>query len=232
MKGWNTTRFEETRKADKLAADTLAKHREWEEKEAAREKLVRLEFKRQIKVYQKVRAREQAAIEEAEQRATALAAELLADQAELNEERVEFRQGVADARQREAELVARQLLAEHAARERRLADLRATVQVTAQRDAERTFGHTQASRAAAAAGADLRDHRYLEQLEGNTRSFVNHGFSAAQIGADKRVKVEAALRAAGLAGSDYARQALQRVQPPTAPRADMASTVFRSDPPA
>jgi hypothetical protein len=228
---WKNARFEERRNADKAAVVTLAKQREWEEKEAAREKVERREFKRQIKAYQKERAQEQVAMEAAERRAAVLADELATERAELNEERVEFRKGVAEARQQEITTMQLEMLAEETARDQRLADLRATVQVTAQRDAERTFGHTHASRTAAAAAADIREHRYREQLEGNHRSFVNHGFNATQIASDQRVKVAAALRAAGLAGSDYARKAMQQVQPPTAPRADMASSVLRFDPP-
>lgn len=224
---WNNIRFEESRKAAAQAADTAERQREWEAREAAREQKVRTVHKKKIKSFRAERVREREEIEAEAERVAALAAELAEEQYEVNVVRTEFRKGLEREKQIELQNQVQKRLEEEEARELRLEELRATVAITAERDVTRTYGETESSKAAAAAGAQLREWREYEELTSNHRSFVNHGFSATQIGGDKRLKVEAAIRAAGLAGSDYARTALQKVQPPTAPRADMQSTVFK-----
>jgi len=49
-----------------------------------------------------------------------------------------------------------------------------------------------------------------------------------QIGQDMRLKAELALRKAGLHKSDYARQILSAMQPPTQPRRDADSSAFQA----
>lgn len=60
-------------------------------------------------------------------------------------------------RQIELQKQAQKQVEEEEARERRLEELRATVAITAERDVARTYGETESSKAAAAAGAQVRD---------------------------------------------------------------------------
>lgn len=60
--------------------------------------------------------------------------------------------------------------------------------------------------------------------------FPLHSYSAQQVTSDPRVRLEEALRHAGLHRSEYARQVLASVQPPTAPRPDQKSSLFQGPP--
>ena len=137
---WNNVRFEESRKAAAQAADTAERQREWEAKEAAREKKVRTVHKKRIKSFRAEQERERDAIEAEAQRVAALAAELAGEQYEVNVVRTEFRKGLEREKQLEVQRYARKQLEEEQARELRLEKLRATVAITAERDVTRTYG--------------------------------------------------------------------------------------------
>lgn len=87
---WNNKRFEESRKAAAAAADSAERQREWEEKEAAREKKVRTIHKKRIKVFRDERQREREAVEAEAARAEELAASLAEEQNEVNVVRTEY----------------------------------------------------------------------------------------------------------------------------------------------
>lgn len=54
-----------------------------------------------------------------------------------------------------------------------------------------------------------------------------HGYVSDKITSDPRVRLECALREAGLHTTRYARAVLSRVPPPRPPRPDQASTLFK-----
>lgn len=56
--------------------------------------------------------------------------------------------------------------------------------------------------------------------------FTMHGFSANKVTSDPRVRLEEALRKAGLHESEYARRVMKSVKPPTVPRPDQHSSLF------
>ena len=48
-----------------------------------------------------------------------------------------------------------------------------------------------------------------------------------KVAQDKRLKIEAALRRANLHMTEYGRNIISKIDPPTKPRKDMESTVFK-----
>lgn len=59
--------------------------------------------------------------------------------------------------------------------------------------------------------------------------FNVHGFPDDKVTSDPRLRVEAALREAGLHTSKYAREVLASIHPPTAPRPDQHSNITFRD---
>lgn len=57
--------------------------------------------------------------------------------------------------------------------------------------------------------------------------FTLYSYTASKVTSDPRVRLEAALRKAGLHESEYARRVMQRVKPPTIPRPDQQSSLFQ-----
>jgi len=53
--------------------------------------------------------------------------------------------------------------------------------------------------------------------------------SFCQVAGDKRLRVEKALREAGIHDTDYARWIMAKVKPPQEPRKDQHSTLFKYD---
>lgn len=97
----------------------------------------------------------------------------------------------------------------------------------AQPSVDRLTSHTKAS--SEAAKAALSEREVLAEGQGRIKRFSVHGYTEEQIGKDPRLRVEAALRQAGLQDTDYARRVLSQVPPPQPPRPEMRSSVFRSD---
>lgn len=56
--------------------------------------------------------------------------------------------------------------------------------------------------------------------------FPLHGYTAIQVASDPRVRLEAALRKAGLLKHEYARHMLAKALPPSKHRPDQHSTLF------
>ena len=85
---------------------------------------------------------------------------------------------------------------------------------------ERVFKPTEAFQSRAGA-------IYDEELELQQPLFNMYGFTETQVRNDARLKVEFALRDAGLHNTDYARRIMAKVKPPNQPRKDQQSTVFK-----
>ncbi|XP_074623226.1 coiled-coil domain-containing protein 148-like [Acropora palmata] len=96
------------------------------------------------------------------------------------------------------------------------------VQVHIEDDPERIFKTTEASQARVAS-------IYEEELELQHPLFDIHGYDEKKITSDRRLRVEKALRDAGMHNSDYARRIMASIQPPQQPRKDQHSTLFKSD---
>lgn len=84
-------------------------------------------------------------------------------------------------------------------------------------DPDRVRQHTQATRAR------------LETSQATPISFLPlHSYTAQQVTSDPRLKLETALRDAGLLQNEYAKFMLSRAPPPSNPRPEQQSSIFKS----
>ncbi|XP_051666126.1 coiled-coil domain-containing protein 148 isoform X1 [Manacus candei] len=144
---------------------------------------------------------------------------LMAEQAAKDRERVQFRRGLLEKRLLERKEQVLLQAREEEEREKRLEMLRQQVAVVAKSDPARAVADTVASRARMGIGAN-------QEFELQQPLFRLHTYSEEQVISDPRLRVELALREAGLHKTLYAREILPKIPPPKLPRRDMESTAF------
>ncbi|NWV96523.1 CC148 protein, partial [Machaerirhynchus nigripectus] len=144
---------------------------------------------------------------------------LMAEQAAKDKERVQFRRALLEkrflARKELALLQARQ----EQEKEKRLEALRQQVAIVAKSDPARAVADTAAWKARMGIGTS-------DEFELQQPLFRLHTYSEEQVISDPRLRVELALREAGLHRTLYAREVLSKLPPPKLPRRDMESTAF------
>lgn len=217
---------EEKLEALKLQAVIAAKQQEEEEQELRaaeeRERKRRDHQHKQIQDFREQKEREKEISAEAERQRLAELQEKMAKQAVLDHERVKYREEQLrlhnEAKQKAKELA----LEQEQEKERRLDKLRQQVQVHVEDDPERIFKTTEATQARMAS-------MYEEELELQHPLFPVHGYDEKKMAGDRRLKVERALRDAGIHNSDYARRVMASIKPPQEPRKDQHSTLFKYD---
>ncbi|XP_064926189.1 coiled-coil domain-containing protein 148 isoform X4 [Columba livia] len=144
----------------------------------------------------------------------------MAEQAVRDRERVGYRRALLEKRLlQKRELALRRARAEEESARGRQAH-RQQVAVVAKLDPARAVADTVASRARMGIGAE-------EEFCLQKPLFKLHTYSEQQIVSDPRLRVELALREAGLHGAPYAREILPKIPPPKLPRRDMESTAFK-----
>ncbi|XP_052004706.1 coiled-coil domain-containing protein 148-like isoform X2 [Xyrauchen texanus] len=141
------------------------------------------------------------------------------EQMKRDKEKVKFREELLQQKIQQREAKEKQKKKEEDEREERLQALRNQVCKVAEADPERMMGETAAWRVRQHSDEVFPLQRPLYQL--NT-------YTDTQIASDPRLRVEQALRSAGLHNTVYARHVLSEIQPLKPPRRDMESTVFRS----
>ncbi|NXB74705.1 CC148 protein, partial [Donacobius atricapilla] len=142
---------------------------------------------------------------------------LMAEQAAKDRERVRFRWALLERRRQEKKALA---LRQERQKETHLAALRQQVAVVAKLDPARAVADTVASKARMGVGAQ-------EEFELQQPLFRLHTYSEEQVMSDPRLRVELALREAGLHKTLYAREVLSKLPPLKLPRRDMESTAFK-----
>ncbi|XP_066494125.1 coiled-coil domain-containing protein 148 [Tiliqua scincoides] len=145
---------------------------------------------------------------------------LMTEQVLKDKERIQFRQMLLEKRLMEKQQAILKEAYEEDERKRRLDALRQQVAIVAEFDPARMMADTVASKARMGIGTE--DEFVLQRP-----LFELHTFSDEQIISDARVRVELALREAGLLKSLYAQEILPKIPPPRLPRRDMDSTVFK-----
>ncbi|NXP34503.1 CC148 protein, partial [Leiothrix lutea] len=145
---------------------------------------------------------------------------LMAEQAAKDRERVRLRRAALEQRRQQRK--ERALLRERRERQRekRLETLRQQVGIVAKLDPARAVADTVASKARMGIGAQ-------EEFELQQPLFRLHTYTEEQVISDPRLRVELALREAGLHKTLYAREVLSKLPPPKLPRRDMESTAFK-----
>ncbi|XP_062974691.1 coiled-coil domain-containing protein 148 isoform X2 [Elgaria multicarinata webbii] len=204
------------------AIATRRKEKEEENEKFRREKemLQRAEDKEKVKKYW---ADKQCKWQELEARDLLRLAgfkKLMAEQVIKDKERVQFRQKLLEKRLMEKREAILKEAHEEEERKRRLDALRQQVAIVAEFDPARMMADTVASKARMGIGTE-EEFVLLKPL------FELYTFSTEQIISDTRVRVELALREAGLHRTLYAQELLPKIPPPKLPRRDMDSTIFK-----
>ncbi|XP_013800617.2 coiled-coil domain-containing protein 148 isoform X4 [Apteryx mantelli] len=145
---------------------------------------------------------------------------LLAEQAIKDRERVKFRQALLEKRLLEKKELALQEAHEAEEKEKCLEALRQQVAVVAKLDPARAVFDTVASKARMGIGTE-------EEFVLQKPLFKLHTYNEQQIISDPRLRVELALREAGLHKTLYAKEILPKIPPLKLPRKDMESTAFK-----
>ncbi|XP_074948794.1 coiled-coil domain-containing protein 148 isoform X4 [Phalacrocorax aristotelis] len=145
---------------------------------------------------------------------------LMAEQAVKDRERVKFRQALLEKRWLEKKELALQEAREEEEKEKRLEALRQQVAVVAKFDPARVVADTVASKARMGMGTK-------EEFDLQKPLFKLHTYSEQQIISDPRLRVELALREAGLHKTPYVKEILPKIPPLKLPRRDMESTAFK-----
>ncbi|NWQ89500.1 CC148 protein, partial [Burhinus bistriatus] len=145
---------------------------------------------------------------------------LMAEQALKDRERVKFRQALLEKRLLEKKELALREAREEEEKEKCLEALRQQVAVVAKLDPARVVADTVASKARMGIGTN-------EEFDLQKPLFKLHTYSEQQIISDPRLRVELALREAGLHKTLYAKEILPKIPPLKLPRRDMESTAFK-----
>ncbi|XP_063728794.1 coiled-coil domain-containing protein 148-like [Symsagittifera roscoffensis] len=224
VNAWKEAKAEEARLEDELAALQAQRERLKTDEKLKREKSTRMQQKHEI---QHFRNAKKLMSEEAERMKMMKLREIqeqLANQAALDQERIEYRK---KEREKKLERMAAQNKRREEEKERverKLEELRSQVRVEAQRDPERTVQPTVASDARFAhLNGGAHSETAYEPL--NAQLFSVNTFNNKQLKKDNRVQVENALRQAGLLHTDYARSVIQSMLPPKPPRKDTFSNI-------
>ncbi|NWS34662.1 CC148 protein, partial [Polioptila caerulea] len=145
---------------------------------------------------------------------------LMAEQAAKDRERVQFRRALLEKRRQKQQLALLRARQQQQQQQQRLEALRQQVAIVAEPDPARAVADTVASKARMGIGT-------TEEFELQQPLFRLHTYTEEQVISDPRLRVELALREAGLHKTLYAREVLSKLPPPKLPRRDMESTAFK-----
>ncbi|XP_061219791.1 coiled-coil domain-containing protein 148 isoform X6 [Neopsephotus bourkii] len=147
---------------------------------------------------------------------------LMSEQAVKDGERVKFRRALLEKRLLEKKELALRAAHEEEEKKKCLALLRQQVAVVAKSDPARAVADTMASKARMGIGTK-------EEFDVQKPLFQLHTYNEQQIISDPRLRVELALREAGLHKTLYAKEILPKIPPLKLPRRDMESTAFKCE---
>ncbi|XP_069791576.1 coiled-coil domain-containing protein 148-like isoform X2 [Narcine bancroftii] len=144
----------------------------------------------------------------------------MAEQAKKDRERVKYRQEMLQARLQEKKAIILKKMQEAEEHQKHLDAYWQKFAVTVEADPVRMMGDTEASKARFGVAAQ-------EDILLQKPPFHLSTYTDKQIVADPRVRIEHALREAGLHNTFYAREVLSKIPPAKPPRRDMESTIFK-----
>ncbi|CAL1582421.1 unnamed protein product [Knipowitschia caucasica] len=203
-----------------LEAVIAARHQEEEEQRLKREKekeaTVRTQQKEQVKEFYLKQQKRREQVERRDQERLASLRALMVEQAKRDRERVEFRAEMLERRRGEREEREADRQKEEEEKQKRLEALRNQVAVVAEANPERLMADTEAWKCRHGNGEDFELQRPLYSINTYTDS---------QIVSDPRVRIEQALRQAGLHNTMYAKEVLSTIPPPKPPRRDTKSII-------
>ncbi|XP_012691808.2 coiled-coil domain-containing protein 148 [Clupea harengus] len=207
-----------------LEAAIAERRREEEEermkREQERELAKRTRQKEQVKQFYSELSRRREDMQRRDEERLRELRSVMEEQARSDKERVQFREELLLQRREDKEARDLQKLKDEEEREDRLQALRNQVAVVADADPERMMGDTKAWKG--------RQQPAEEEFVLQRPLYHLNTYTDTQIVSDPRVRIEQALRQAGLHNTLYAKEVLSTVQPPRPPRRDMQSTAFKS----
>ncbi|XP_069717808.1 coiled-coil domain-containing protein 148 isoform X2 [Phaenicophaeus curvirostris] len=217
---WKAQQEEAARLEAAVAARRKEKKDEEERLQEEQEMIRRAQEKYKVKKYQAEKELKRREREEKDLQRLNKLRKLMAEQAVKDRERVKFRQAELEKRLLERKELALREAREAEERERCLEALRQQVAVVAKLDPARVLADTVASKARMGIGTK-------EEFDLQKPLFRLHTYTEQQIVSDPRLRVELALREAGLHKTLYANQILPKISPLKLPRRDMESLAFQ-----
>ncbi|XP_030342375.1 coiled-coil domain-containing protein 148 isoform X3 [Strigops habroptila] len=210
--------------AAKLEAAITARRKEEKDKkerlQKEQEMICRAQEKEQVKKYWAEKQLKWQKQEEKNLQHLEELRKLMAEQAVKDRERVKFRQALLEKRLLKKKELALQAVCEEEEKKKCLELLRQQVAVVAKLDPARVVADTVASKARMGIGTK-------EEFDIQKPLFQLHTYNEQQIISDPRLRVELALREAGLYKTLYAKEILPKIPPLKLPRRDMESTAFK-----
>ncbi|XP_067459546.1 coiled-coil domain-containing protein 148-like isoform X1 [Thunnus thynnus] len=202
----------------KLEAAIAARQQEEEEaklkREQEKEATIRLQQKDKVRQFYLKQQKRREVLEQRDQERLANLRSNMEEQARRDKERVRFRADLLQRRIEEREAREAEQLREEEERQNRLDALRKQVGVVAEGDPERMMADTEAWRSR---------HLNIKEFELQKPLYSINTYTDTQIVSDPRLRVEQALREAGLQHSQYAKEVLSVIKPPKPPRRDTKS---------
>ncbi|KFP16166.1 Coiled-coil domain-containing protein 148, partial [Egretta garzetta] len=217
---WKAQQEEAAEREAAIAARRREKEDEKERLQREKEMIRRAQEKEKVKNYWAEKQLKWQEEEETEIKRLEELRKVMAEQAVKDRERVKFRQALREKRLLEKKELALQKAREEEGRERRLEALQQQVAVVAKLDPARAVADTVASKARMGIGTK-------EEFDLQKPLFKLHTYNEQQIIADPRLRVELALREAGLHKTPYAKEIFPKIPPLKLPRRDMESTASK-----
>ncbi|KAJ8024659.1 hypothetical protein HOLleu_34620 [Holothuria leucospilota] len=216
---------EQKLEAAKLEAELQMKNREKLERQRRLEEEInkkkRAADKEKISAFHEKRRQEEEQEEEEKKKKLEILQKEMEEQAKIDKERVDYRKQMQEEKRLQLEGKKHQEYLDEVEREKRLDAIRQLVAVHVESDPYRVMKPTKASNAKIGIGAE-------EDINIQRPLFDMQGFSSDQVTSDPRIKLEEALRKAGLHKNPYARKMIFETKPQKAPRRDMESTVLKN----
>ncbi|KAK5921030.1 hypothetical protein CgunFtcFv8_024770 [Champsocephalus gunnari] len=204
--------------AAKLEAAIAARQQEEEEarlrREQEKEAAVRSHHKEKVRQFYLQQQKRRETLAQRDQERLANLRSLMEEQARRDKNRVQYRAEMLQRRKEETEARELERQREEEEKQNRLEVLRNQVGVVAEADPERMMADTEAWRSR---------QLNVKEFELQRPLYSIHTYTDTQIVSDPRVRVEQALREAGLQHSQYAKDVLSVLTPPKPPRRDTQS---------
>ncbi|XP_022074272.2 coiled-coil domain-containing protein 148 [Acanthochromis polyacanthus] len=202
----------------KLEAAIAARQQQEEEarfkREQEKEAAVRSKQKDKVRQFHSKQQKRREVLEQRDQERLANLRSVMEEQARRDKQRVQFRADMLQQQRMEKEAKELERQREEQERQNRLEVLRNQVMVVAEADLERMMGDTEAWRSR---------HLNVKEFELQRPLYSINTYTDIQIVSDPRVRVEQALREAGLHHSQYAKEVLSVIKPTKPPRPDTKS---------
>ncbi|XP_029936132.1 coiled-coil domain-containing protein 148 [Myripristis murdjan] len=217
LQQWHAQQEEVARLEAAIAARRQEEEEERLKREQEKETAIRSQQREKVRQFYLKQQRRREALERRDQERLAQLRSIMEEQARRDKERVQFREEMLHRRREEREVRRLERQREEEERQNRLESLRNQVAVVAEADPGRMMGDTEAWRG--------RQWNVNKEFELQKPLYNINTYTDTQIVSDPRVRIEQALRQAGLHHVQYAKEVLSAVKPPKPPRRDTKSTL-------